>query len=314
MQFPAAFETLTHVRDGLVGVPSADGEDRADIERLIPEPGPARRSIEVASSSRRSPCSTSPAASVMPALPISAFPMPHGTFSFLNPSRLTANRSRAALGFPSACSMCPNKCPPNTATSASAFSSANARVTPARARAWLPCVNSITAAPTSAFDSTCGASGDGARHRSIPPESLSRPPANEPEEQQPPGNRACVRCALVLEQPRQDDPVVFEIALESIQPFALRRSNQPVRRTGCLIAAIPDEPFHRIVAFHCGIEFDGCVGAHGLEHLIERTRRKRGVLPGAGGSCQSSLPRADAVSVLPAIAISDRQAPRRLPR
>ena len=103
MELPDVCEAFTHQRDRLIGRSRAAPPGwREDTASSVRNHGPACRSTDVASSSRRSAWPTSPVARATAAIPLSAFPVPHGIASASEPfdaaGKPVAGRVQVASG------------------------------------------------------------------------------------------------------------------------------------------------------------------------------------------------------------------------
>lgn len=98
-------------------------------------------------------------------------------------------------------------------------------------------------------------------------------PPNDPEEHQWPRDVRCLYGTVVLDERRERATVTVEIFTHPVQPFDLRRSNQPLRRKRSFTRAIAHQPLERIIALtRCG-EFKRRVRAHRFQHVVQRAGR-----------------------------------------
>ena len=96
--------------------------------------------------------------------------------------------------------------------------------------------------------------------------------SHQPEGHQPRPDLGCLGWAGMVDQPCERATVALEIVTHAIQPFDLRRSDQPVQRQGCFTHAIAHQPLDGVVALTGGGELERGVRPHGFEHLVQRTR------------------------------------------
>src|SRR5207237_239744 len=121
--------------------------------------------------------------------------------------------------------------------------------------------------------------------RLVPSEAFGRVAADEPEKHQLPRDLGRFRGTVALDEPSQAGAVALKIFTYAIQPFDLRRSNQPLPGEDGFRRAIADQPLQRLVTLARSDELERPVRTHGLEHVVQRTRRNyRGV-----GSQQKTL-------------------------
>ena len=85
------------------------------------------------------------------------------------------------------------------------------------------------AAPTSALDSATGGKRRQVQNLFIPLKAFGRVPADHPEVLQPPRDVGRFGWPAALDEPRQRAAVALEIVAHAIQPFGLRRAEQPLR-------------------------------------------------------------------------------------
>ena len=81
----------------------------------------------------------------------------------------------------------------------------------------------------------------------VPLKPLSRMPPDHPEVPQRQRNTRCFRRSAAFDQPRHRGAVVIKIVPHSIEPLALRGSDQPVGRESSLARAIARQPVQRLV-------------------------------------------------------------------
>ena len=129
------------------------------------------------------------------------------------------------------------------------------------------------AAPTSALDSTSGRKGRQVQNLFIPLKAFGRVPPDHPEVHQPPRDVGRFGGTAALDEPRQRAAIVLEIVTHAIQPFGLRRTDQPLRGEGGFAGAIARQPRQCVVALARRGELERRVRAHGFEHLVQRASR-----------------------------------------
>jgi len=107
----------------------------------------------------------------------------------------------------------------------------------------------------------------------IPSEALGCMPTDDPEVEQAPRDVGRFGETVTFEEPRQGGPVALEIFTHSVQPCDLVTPNQPLGGQGGFVGAIPDQPLKGVVALARSRELASGVYAHGIEHVVQRTRR-----------------------------------------
>ena len=99
----------------------------------------------------------------------------------------------------------------------------------------------------------CSRLGSGRKRRQvqnlfIPLETFGRMPPDQPEVLQPPRDVGRFSRTTALDEPRKSAAVALEIFAHAIQPFGLRRADQPLRSEGGFADAIARQSFQGIVA------------------------------------------------------------------
>jgi hypothetical protein len=97
--------------------------------------------------------------------------------------------------------------------------------------------------------------------------------ANHPKKHQTTRDVGRLGGTAALDEPRQGAAVALEIFTHAVQPFDLRRSDQPLRGESGFTRAIAHQPLHRVVAGTRSGELASCERPHCVEHVVQRTRR-----------------------------------------
>jgi hypothetical protein len=110
----------------------------------------------------------------------------------------------------------------------------------------------------------------------IPLKAFGGVPPDHPKVHQPPCDVGRFGWPALLDEPRQGATVAVEIVTHAIQPFGLRRTEQPLRSEGGFAGAVARQSCQCIVALAGLDELESRVSAHGFEHLEQRTSRHWG--------------------------------------
>src|SRR4029453_4293094 len=102
----------------------------------------------------------------------------------------------------------------------------------------------------------------------VPPETFGRMPPYRPKDRQPRRDVGRFDSATALDQPAQRGGVTLEISTHTIQPFNLRRSDQPLRGERGLTEAIAHQSVTCIVALTGGSKLERGERPHRFEHLV----------------------------------------------
>ena len=160
--------------------------------------------------------------------------MPHGIASARNPSTLRVNRSRAAFTLPSGVFDVPEQMlglRDHFHVAGAVGERQGAGEPGARAPEFsLRVPHHRRAEQRSRLGS--GRKGRQVQNLFIPLEAFGRVPPDQPEVHQPPRDVGRFGGTAALDEPRQRAAVALEIVTHAIQPFDLRRSDQPLRGEG----------------------------------------------------------------------------------
>ncbi len=130
-----------------------------------------------------------------------------------------------------------------------------------------------TAAASSAFNSAAGGRRRQIQNLLAPLEAFGGVPPNQPEVLQTPDDVGRFGGTSALDEPPQRAAVVLEIVAHAVQPFGLRKSDQPLGGTSSVTGAIARQRLQGVVALAGRRELECRVRPHGFEHLVQWTSR-----------------------------------------
>jgi hypothetical protein len=146
------------------------------------------------------------------------------------------------------------------------------------------------------LDSAAGDSDGSAQNLFVPSQPFGDVASDQPEVFQRQRNVCRFVAPAAFDEPRHRDAIVLEIVADAIQPFDLRRTDQPVARQISLGRAIARQSLHRVFTFTALNELEGRIRPHGFEHSVQgasghgaRRPQQEAFVHDSGDGCQRFL-------------------------